>query len=290
MSDEARLDAGALTPDERMTRLFDALAPTYDAVGVEFFVPIAARLVELLGIAPGDRVADLGCGKGAFLMRAAAAAGPSDQIVGLDVSPGMVAEARRSAAQAGLGDVQVVVGDAQAPQLPGGPFDVVGSSLVLFFLPDPAAALRAWHGLLAPGGKLGVATFGSIDPAWQHIDEVFEPYLTPAMLDARTSGKKGPFASDQGMVDLVTTAGFADVVTHRFDLPVRFADAEQWYAFTMSVGQRAHWMAVPEAERPAVRAEAERRLERAADESGGYVVHQEVRYTLATAATRLRSR
>lgn len=267
-------------PGERMVALFDALAPTYDGVGVDFFTPIAARLVELVGVRPGDRVADLGCGKGAFLTRAAAATGQSGTATGLDLSPGMVAETQRAAAAAGLANVDVVVGDAQAPDLPAGAFDVVGSSLVLFFLADPAAALTSWHDLLTSRGRLGVTTFGAIDPNWEYVDEVFEPYLSPAMLDARVSGKKGPFASDQAMVDLFGSAGFAGVESHTADLPVRFADAHHWYAFTMSVGQRAHWQAVPEAQRPSVRAEAERRLARAADPSGGFVLHQEVRYTV----------
>lgn len=269
--------------DRRLSDLFDALAPTYDAVGVDLFAPIAERLVELVGIGSGDRVVDIGCGKGAFLLPAARAAGPGGSVTGIDLSPAMVDAARRAARVAGLDNVRVVAGDAAAPALRKASFDVVGSSLVLFFLADPAAALAVWHDLLVPGGRLGLTTFGAIDPAWEHVDAVFEPYLTPEMLDARVSGKKGPFASDAGMVELATSAGFVGVESHTFDLAVRFADAEQWYRFTMSVGQRAHWAAVPEADRPAVRAEAERRLEGAADPAGGYVVHQAVRYTTGTA-------
>lgn len=269
--------------DQRLSDLFDTLAPTYDAVGVDFFAPIAARLVEMTGVVAGDRVADLGCGKGAFLLPAARAAGPSGSVVGVDLSLGMVDAARRAALDAGLDNVRVEVGDVQVPPLPAASVDAVGSSLVLFFLADPGAALSAWHGLLVPGGRLGLTTFGAIGPAWEHVDAVFEPYLTPAMLDARVSGKKGPFATDGAMGELVGAAGFVDVESQTLDLPVRFADAEQWYRFTMSVGQRAHWAAVPEAERPAVRAEAERRLQSAADPSGGFVVHQGVRYTTAKA-------
>jgi hypothetical protein len=63
-------------------------------------------------------------------------------------------------------------------------------------------------------------------------------------------------------------------------LPVHFADADHWQAFSMSTGQRAMWRAVPEAERPAVRADAERRLTAAAHPSGGFLMHQQIRYTL----------
>jgi ubiquinone/menaquinone biosynthesis C-methylase UbiE len=267
-------------PRVRNARLFDDLADTYDAVGVEFFAPIAEGLVATLAPAPGERVADLGCGKGAFLLPAAAAVGGRGRVVGVDVSPAMVAAAGRAAAVAGHSQVEVVVGDAQSPDLPSDSFDVVGASLVLFFLPDPLAALMAWRSALAPGGRLGVSTFGPQDDVWQAVDDVFTPYLPPGMLDARTSGTRGPFASDAGMESLVSGAGFGEVRTVVTDLPVHFTDVDHWQAFSLSTGQRAMWRAVPEAERPAVRAEAERRLAAAADPTGGFVMHQQVRYTL----------
>jgi hypothetical protein len=106
------------------------------------------------------------------------------------------------------------------------------------------------------------------------------------MLDARTSGARGPFGSDGGMAALLAGAGFPDVRTVVRDLPVRFADADAWYAFSHSTGQRAMWQAVPAAERPSVRAEAERRLAPARIPDGGYVMHQQIRYTLGTRPAR----
>ena len=270
----------------RNARLFDDLADSYDAVGVEFFAPIARGLVDALAPAPGERVADLGCGKGAFLLPAARAVGVRGRAVGVDVSPAMVAATGHTAASEGLAHVEVFVGDAQSPGLPSGAFDVVGASLVLFFLPDPRAALTAWGSALVPGGRLGVSTFGAQDEVWRAVDDGFTPFLPPAMLDARTSGTRGPFASDIGMEELLVGAGFTEVATLVTDLPVHFADADQWQAFSMSTGQRAMWRAVPEAERPAVRAEAERRLAAAAHPSGGFVMHQQIRYTLGIRPSR----
>jgi hypothetical protein len=102
------------------------------------------------------------------------------------------------------------------------------------------------------------------------------------MRDARTTGKDGPFGSDAGMERLVGDAGYAEVRTVSHDLPVRFADAEQWHAFTWSIGQRAMWLAVPEELRPGVRAEAERRLASYADPDGSITFTQNIRYTLAS--------
>jgi SAM-dependent methyltransferase len=196
----------------------------------------------------------------------------------------MVEQARRLATERGLDNVEVRVGDARDP-LVDGTVDVVASSLVLFFLPDPAAALRSWLALLSPGGRLGVATFGPVDLRWEHVDDVFTPHLPPQLRDARTTGKDGPFGSDLGLERLVAEAGYVDVRTVTLELPVRFADAEQWHAFTWSVGQRAMWLAVPEDERADVRAEAERRIASYADPDGSVTFTQVVRYTLASRAS-----
>lgn len=267
-------------PRPRLASLFDALAETYDTTGVEFFTPIAAGLVSLLEPRPGERVADIGCGRGAFLLPAAHAVGPSGRVDGIDLSPGMAAFAATAASAAGLDHVEVAVGDAQAPALPEASYDVLGSSLVLFFLPDPAAALAAWHGLLAEGGRLGVSTFGPYDDVWRAIDELFTPYLPPQMLDARASGRSGPFASDAGMEALVGGAGFGEVRTVSYDLEVRFAGAEQWHAFSWSTGQRAAWESAPEGARADIRAAATELLEQARAEDGACVLRQQIRYTL----------
>ena len=135
---------------ERVAAVFDRAAETYDRVGVDLFQPIAARLLEELEPKVGERVLDIGCGRGAVLVPLAAAVGPTGRATGLDLAPQMVAAAADEAARAGL-DVHVVLGDAQEPDLTAGSFDALTSSLVLFFLPDPVAALRAWRNLLVDG-------------------------------------------------------------------------------------------------------------------------------------------
>ncbi len=264
----------------RIAGLFDALSTSYDAVGVDFFQPIADGLLAQMPPRTGERWLDVGCGRGAVLLPAADAVGAEGRAVGVDISAGMVEQTRALAAERGLDHVEAVVGDATAPSV-NGEFDAVASSLVLFFLPDPAAALRSWLPLMAPGARLGVATFGPIDPRWEHGDSVFAPYLPEQMRDARVSGAKGPFESDAGMEQLVRDAGYVDVRTVTTDLPVRFADLERWHAWTWSTGQRRMWLSVPEDVRPAVRAEAMGRLASYADADGSVTFTQGVRYTLA---------
>ena len=265
-----------------VARLFDAIAGSYDQVGVDFFQPIAAGLLACLAPRPGQRWLDVGCGRGAVLVPAARAVAPSGSVTGIDVSPAMVEQCRAVVAAAGLDNVELAVGDATAPQV-AGTFDVVASSLVLFFLPDPVAALSAWLPLLRAGGRIGVTTFGAPDPRWDAVDALFAPYLPPAMRDARTTGVRGPFSSDEGMERLLSDAGFTDVSTTSDSVPVTFADADAWYRFSWSTGQRAMWLSVPEPERAAVRASAEELLRPHAAADGSVTFQQSVRHTLASA-------
>jgi ubiquinone/menaquinone biosynthesis C-methylase UbiE len=265
----------------RMAALFDSLADRYDQVGVDFFQPIADSLLAELGPRAGESWLDIGCGRGAVLLPAATSIGPSGTATGTDISPAMVESVRRIAAEQGLMNVRVLVDDAQDPAPGGEPVDAISSSLVLFFLADPAAAVAAWLPLLSPGGRIGITTFGGVDPRWAEVDSVFDAYLPPAMKDARTSGRTGPFSSDAGMEALVAGAGFADVDTVSGTVPVRFTDVDHWHEFTWSVGQRAMWLSVPEAERPAVLDQARRRLDEIAAPDGSITFSQPIRHTLA---------
>jgi len=258
--------------------VFDRVADTYDTVDVPWFGPIAAGLVDELRVQPGERVLDIGCGRGAALRPLALATGPRGRAVGFDLSPRMVELTARDLAD--LPQVTVELGDASAPQQPAGTFDAVASSLVLFFLPEPGAAVRAWSALLAPRGRLGVATFGEQDERWRSVDELFTPYLPPALADARTTGARGPFASDEGMERLLVDAGLDDVRTVRRTVEAVFRSAEHLVTFTWSHGQRAMWEHVPPDQHEEVRQAILTRAGSWADATGGFALSQVVRYSL----------
>ncbi|MBO0892351.1 MAG: class I SAM-dependent methyltransferase, partial [Acidothermales bacterium] len=75
------------------------------------------------------------------------------RVTGVDQSPAMLERASDKAAAAGVA-VEFRPGDAAAPPLADGAFDVVFSRHVVWALPDPGAALARWVSLLAPAGRL----------------------------------------------------------------------------------------------------------------------------------------
>lgn len=270
-------------PSERslqVASVFDAVAKTYDAVGVDWFQPIAERLVQEMAPRAGERALDVGCGRGAALFPLAESVGTQGRVVGIDLSAAMVERTRADVRARGLKQVELHVMDAAAPDLSDAAFDLVTASLVVFFLPDPGDALSRWRSLLRPGGRLGISTFSLRDPAWKQLDDLFLPYLPPHLLDARTSGQAGPFASDVGVEDLLTSAGYDEVRTSSAVISPSFADPDQWYDWTWSHGQRIFWLAVPEAERDDIKRRAYAILEECRDDSGRISLTQTVRFTV----------
>ena len=228
-------------PSPQWREVFDAVSAIYDQSGVPFFGPIAQALAERLAVAPGERVAELGCGRGALTLPLAASVGSQGRVDAVELSPQMAALATE--ATAGLPQVSVVVGDAAEPPLTPGGYDVVAASLVIFFLPDPVAALRRWRELVVAGGRAGVTTFATPTPSWAEMEAIFQDVLEPGV-DGRDlrGGVTGPFGSDAGVEGLFQAAGWREVETEVSIHDVPFGDLGQWEQWVQGTALRSLWV------------------------------------------------
>ena len=95
-------------------------------------------------------IADLGCGTGSVSLLLAEA---GHEVVGIDLSPAMIEQARDKSRAAGA-SIRFEVGDVSAPTLDPGTFDVVFARHVIWALPEPTVAFRSWARLLNDGGRL----------------------------------------------------------------------------------------------------------------------------------------
>ncbi len=109
------------------------------------------------GLRAGETVLDLGSGAGIDTLLAAQAVGPTGRAVGLDMTREMADRARRNAADAGLGNVEIREGLMEEIPLPDASVDVVVSNGVLNLSTRKSRVLAEAMRVLRPGGRVSIA-------------------------------------------------------------------------------------------------------------------------------------
>jgi ubiquinone/menaquinone biosynthesis C-methylase UbiE len=146
------------------------------------------RTIARLGLKPGERVLEVGCGTGRNLRFLREAVGADGEVIGVDASAGMLAEAQMTISRRGWHNVQLVHEDAAKLALDE-PVDVAYFSLSYSVLPDRDPVLdRAWEAL-RPGGRLVIMDAGIpssalgrvLAPLAEVVATIFpgDPYSTP---------------------------------------------------------------------------------------------------------------
>jgi ubiquinone/menaquinone biosynthesis C-methylase UbiE len=187
---------------------------------------LAPKVLDLLALQEGEHVLDVACGTGVLTQLAAATVGPGGRAVGLDLSPGMLANAGR--ATRGLPNaehIEWIEGDAHALPFPDASFDAVGCQLGLQFFPDRGQALREMGRVLRDDGRVAIMVWGAIErcPGQLVMRDTWARHFGP---DSATIFRLQHALSDPADVrSLLTGAGFSDVSvrsvmgTVRYDSP-----------------------------------------------------------------------
>jgi SAM-dependent methyltransferase len=149
------------------------------------FVPAIFRrwspvLLEAAGVEPGHDLLDAGCGTGAIARDAVKVVGDHGSVAGIDKSASMLRVARDLCPTAAFrqGDV------AELPYTDGS-FDVVVSSFMLMFVPDPVQAIREMRRVLRPGGRLAVSVWEGLpnNPVYRVLVDATRDVVDDAAAD-----------------------------------------------------------------------------------------------------------
>ena len=128
-------------------------------------------LRDMLDLAPGERVLEVGPGTGYYSLDVARQLAPDGQLAVLDLQQPMLDELMRRAALAGTANVDATQGDAHDLPFPAATFDAAFLVATLGEIPDRDQALRELHRVLKPGGRLVVGE-GQPDPHMLTIDDL----------------------------------------------------------------------------------------------------------------------
>lgn len=162
----------------RIMTAFDLASTTYDEPALRCFDVHAPVLVRNAQIHEGARVLDVATGTGKVALEAARLVGLKGWVIGIDLSEGMLAQARR---KTGALPVEFRQMDAENLEFEDATFDVVLCGFCVWFLPDIVRGVREMHRVLRPGGRLAFSTWTkqSFEPMQEMTLARFERYGVP---------------------------------------------------------------------------------------------------------------
>jgi ubiquinone/menaquinone biosynthesis C-methylase UbiE len=160
-------------------------------------------LIELMALQGADRVLDVGCGSGQLSVSLALLAA---EVVGIDLTPAMLDEARAHAASRGVDNIRWAVADSVSLPVEDGSFDVVVSRSMLHHAADPAGTLSDMRRACAPGGRLFVSDL-TPDPIKAAAFDAIELLRDPSHNHALTQDEMRELGRDAGLVETVVRSG-----------------------------------------------------------------------------------
>ncbi|MCD6641017.1 MAG: class I SAM-dependent methyltransferase [Nocardioides sp.] len=205
------------------------VASDYDRFMGRWSRRLAPLFAGFAGVAPGQRVLDVGCGTGVLSRHLASVVG-EESVAAIDPSPGFV-----RAAGASLPGADVREGTAEELPWAESTFDTVLAQLVLMFVRDPVTAAGEMVRVARPGASVAAASWdyprmGMLAAFWGAVREV-----VPGSDGGETAGLR--FGTTDELAQLWRGAGLQDVRTEVLGVREQYADAEDcWGPLTLGVG------------------------------------------------------
>jgi arsenite methyltransferase len=159
----------------------------------------------LASLRPGEVVLDIGSGGGIDAFFAARRVGSEGRVIGLDMTPAMIARARKTAEESGLANVEFRLGQAEAMPVEDDTVDVIMSNCVINLCEDKGRVFEEAYRVLRDGGRLAIS------------DVVAEGPLPLSMRSDPTAwaGCVSGALPEREYLDLLTAAGFRDIEARR---------------------------------------------------------------------------
>jgi SAM-dependent methyltransferase len=163
----------------------------------------------IAALQPGQVVLDLGSGGGIDCFLAAKMVGETGRVYGVDMTPEMIALARKNAAKVGATNVEFRLGEIEHLPIPDDSIDVIISNCVINLSPDKDQVFREAFRVLKPGGRLQVSDMVWVRPAPEALKSDMEQWagcIAGALLESE-------------YVEKIRAAGFEGVTSNASEYP-----------------------------------------------------------------------
>jgi ubiquinone/menaquinone biosynthesis C-methylase UbiE len=182
----------------------------------------------LLGsLKPDMRILDIGCGPGTITADLAALV-PDGHVTGVDHAPGILDQARATAAERGLDNVDFTVADVHALDYPDDSFCVVHAHQVLQHVGDPVQALREMRRVCKPGGVIAARDSDYSAMTWYPPSQGMDDWLDLYLRVARANG--GEPEAGRRLKSWALQAGFTDITATSATWCFSTAEERVWWS------------------------------------------------------------
>jgi ubiquinone/menaquinone biosynthesis C-methylase UbiE len=222
---------------ERMKELlietFNTVSEGYDNETMRFFPASSRHLAKIVGLRGDEEVLDVACGTG----NASLAVAPMlshGRVTAVDFSSGMLAQARRKAAEAKLANIEFREGDMQSLDFRDR-FDVAVCSFGIFFVSDMETQLAHIASTVKPGGRVAITSFA---------EGYFSPYKELLFERAARYGVPNPpqgwkrISQEEGCRQLFASAGLNNVRVEEKNMGYYLESAGDWWNIVWNAGLR----------------------------------------------------
>ncbi|MEK6698811.1 MAG: class I SAM-dependent methyltransferase [Nitrospirota bacterium] len=213
---------------------FDAVSNGYDGKALRFFSESAEHMSSLLKLRGDEQVLDVACGTGHASL-AIAPKLPRGRITAVDLSPGMLDQARKKAASLGIRNVEFLERDMQALGFSDGTFDVAVCAFGIFFVEDMDLQLSHIVSAVKPGGRIMISNFQ---------ENYFHPLKDLMAKRLEAYGVQMPpqtwkrIANETGCRQLFEKAGLTNIRVEQKNVGYYLERADEWWDIVWNAGFR----------------------------------------------------
>jgi ubiquinone/menaquinone biosynthesis C-methylase UbiE len=248
----------------KLKETFNGASAGYDRPALRFFVHAADRLADHMALAGNEHILDVACGTGTVSLACAERLGQG-QVTGVDLSEGMLEQARAKAASRQLDNVSFECANLESMDFGTDAFDGACCGFGVFFMPDMEAAFRIIARHVRPGGAIGISSF---------TGAVMEPLATAFVDRMQGFGVDIPPLSWKRLDEaakhqaLYASAGISQLTTQTVQAGYHLTGFDEWWDILWFSGFRGMLNQLSASELAQFRQDHQAEVERFATDEG----------------------